>query len=196
MDSPSGAAVWEYENRAGWSKFCAEDAAPLERVFAQLQAFANPQDGVSRLAADIDGSPHEIDFKEMRQFNLRTGARRRLRRRLSGPRRQHRYHHLRCSRPVEVGQRAYAHAQSGRRTIADKGELEFAELRLPNDDVHNIMILTTTFGTDKVVDIRDFHTKTGHFIYVSDVCYLLPHGDLPTPEEGRTFIAGCRFHWR
>ena len=70
-----------------------------------------------------------------------------------------------------------------------------AELRLLNDDVHNIMLLTTTMGTDKFVDIRDLHAKTGHFIYFSDVCYPLLHGDLPTPEEGRTFIAGCRSHW-
>ena len=52
----------------GWTRFCAEDAAALERVFAQLQAFANPDDGGSRFAADIKGSPHEIDVKEMRQF--------------------------------------------------------------------------------------------------------------------------------
>lgn len=117
--------------------------------------------------------------------------------------------------------------------MADKEEPQFAELRLPNGDVHQIKILTPTFGEDRFLDVRDLHAKTGHFTYdpgfsctgscssaitfinggagvclyrgypvaelcrhstYSDVCHLLLWGEVPTPEESRTFVRSLEPH--
>eukprot|EP00927_Polykrikos_kofoidii_P032117 TRINITY_DN2744_c0_g1_i2.p1 TRINITY_DN2744_c0_g1~~TRINITY_DN2744_c0_g1_i2.p1 ORF type:complete len:509 (-),score=55.03 TRINITY_DN2744_c0_g1_i2:102-1565(-) len=44
-------------------------------------------------------------------------------------------------------------------------DIEYAELRLPTGVTHRIKILVPTQGEDRFLDIRDLHSKTGHFTY-------------------------------